>query len=385
MQFNLKRLPAVLIAEHLQHVLDQEGLSYEQPALATVAQAADGSMRDALSLLDQAIAFGSGEVREQETRSMLGSIGRDFLFDLLDCLAAEDGEAMLKVVGEMGAQAPDYSEALAELLTLLHTLALAQTIPSSVTEDVPQRERLLALAERLAPEDVQLFYQIALIGRRDLPLAPDPRIGFEMVLLRMLAFRPQSAAPSAPRVKASPQAQAPEPSRSPEKQAKAPMPAATPPPADAQQPVSAREAPAPVSQPVAQPAAAASADGAAWFDTIDTLALKGPARALAMQCEWVGYSGGKLRLRLDPNHQHLRNPALEQRLAKALGEHYGEDLQLEIEMRAPEGAIPAQLAEERAANRRQAAVETINQDPNVAAMRDTFGAEVINGSIEPID
>ncbi len=379
LQFNLKRLAPSLIAQHLQHILEQENIAFEPGALTILAQAADGSMRDALSLLDQAIAFGAGAVREAETRSMLGSIGREFLFDLLEAVADEDGAAALQVIERMAAETPDFGDALAELLSVLHTLALAQTIPASVGEDTPQRERLLALARRLGREDVQLYYQIALIGRRDLPLAPDPRMGFEMIVLRMLAFRPASGTAQTAPAPAKPQ---PAPRHSPA----SPEPPATQTPAAP--PGAAPAGASPVDVPPverSQAAASAASGNEAWLDLIEQLGLKGPTRALAMQCELVSHAEGKVTLRLDPGDQHLRNEALEQRLAQALGRHFGESLQLVIEMEAPKGDIPAAIAQQRAALRQQAAVETINRDPNIAAMREVFGAEIISGSIEPID
>ncbi|MBA1147225.1 DNA polymerase III subunit gamma/tau, partial [Ectothiorhodospiraceae bacterium WFHF3C12] len=194
LQFNLKRLPAALIAEHLQSVIEAEGVEAEQGAVARLAHAADGSMRDGLSLLDQAIAYGGGAVREDEVRAMLGSIEREFILEVLEGLAAEDGAALLEVVDRMAEQAPDFGDALSELLAVLHRLALIQSVPDTApgTEE-PDAERIGALAAGLSREDVQLYYQIGLNGRRDLPWAPGPRSGFEMILLRMLAFKPATA------------------------------------------------------------------------------------------------------------------------------------------------------------------------------------------------
>jgi DNA polymerase-3 subunit gamma/tau len=370
LQFSLKRLSPALIASHLKFILESEGIAAEPPALAELARAADGSMRDALSLLDQAIAFGGGSVKDAEVRSMLGTIEREYLFDALDALAAQDGAAVLAVVARMAERSPDFADALADLLALLHNLALEQTVPGALGEDVPGRERLAALGERLGREDVQLFYQIALTGRRDLPLAPDPRSGFEMVLLRMLAFRPQAPG-QAPRgegersvaVRPAPQQSAP---RQAAPAPSAPRPQAVEPP------------------PPSRASGAAPEDVADWPALVRQLGLGGMAQALAMHCEWGGAEADKVRLRLDAGHAHLRSELVEQRIMKALSDHFGRPLRLEFEAGTPAGATPAVLAEREREQRRQSAIESIENDPNVAAMRERFGAEVVPGSIEPL-
>ncbi|WP_020208941.1 DNA polymerase III subunit gamma/tau [Gilvimarinus chinensis] len=191
LQFNLKNMTPELITGHLQHVLETEVVPFEESALWQLGRAADGSMRDALSLTDQAIAFGSGKVVEAEVRAMLGTIDRSAVYDILRALVAGDGKAVLDAVAQMAEHAPDFGAALADLLSILHRIAIAQALPEAVDNSQGDREQVLKLATELPPEDVQLFYQTGLLGRRDLPLAPEPRAGLEMVLLRMLAFRPQ--------------------------------------------------------------------------------------------------------------------------------------------------------------------------------------------------
>ncbi len=198
LQFNLKHLSPEQIRNHLGMVLEKEGIEFDTPALGLIARAADGSMRDALSLLDQAIAFGGGTLRESDVRSMLGSIEQHHVIDLLNGLADGNACTLLARVAQLAEQAPDFAGVLAELTSTLHRIALAQAVPEAVNDEMADREAVLALAGRLSPEDVQLYYQIALIGRRDLPLAPTPRGGFEMVLLRMLAFRPDTGRDDTP-------------------------------------------------------------------------------------------------------------------------------------------------------------------------------------------
>jgi DNA polymerase III subunit gamma/tau len=192
LQFNLKNMSPERIVEHLQHVLEREMIPFEASALWQLGRSADGSMRDALSLTDQAIAFGNGKVTEAEVAEMLGSVDQHQVYDIVRALADSDGQRMLRCVDALSEHSPDYAEALASLIGILHRLAIAQVLPEAIDNTFGDREEILALARQLPAEDVQLFYQTALLGRRDLSLAPEPRGGFEMVLLRMLAFKPQS-------------------------------------------------------------------------------------------------------------------------------------------------------------------------------------------------
>lgn len=208
LQFNLKNMNPERIVQHLQFVLEKEMVPFEESALWQLGRSADGSMRDAMSLADQAIAFGSGKVTEADVRAMLGTIDQTLVYDILSALASLDSKTVLDSVASLSEHAPDYGSALAELLAVLHRVAIGQALPEAVDNSQGDRDRILTLSQSIPPEDVQLFYQTALLGRRDLPLAPDPRSGFEMVLLRMLAFKPQgvgdvptqalSAQPAAP-------------------------------------------------------------------------------------------------------------------------------------------------------------------------------------------
>lgn len=194
LQFNLKNMNPERIVQHLQEILEKELVPFESSALWLLGRSADGSMRDAMSLTDQAIAYGSGKITEAEVRAMLGTIDQRAIYDMLAALAVQDGRALLGAVERMSEQAPDYAAALAELLALLHRIAIAQALPEAADNSHGDRDKVLELAQQMPPEDIQLFYQTALLGRRDLPLAPDPRAGLEMVLLRMLAFKPQGVA-----------------------------------------------------------------------------------------------------------------------------------------------------------------------------------------------
>jgi DNA polymerase-3 subunit gamma/tau len=191
LQFNLKNMNPERIVQHLKFVLEKELVPFEESALWQLGRSADGSMRDAMSLTDQAISYGSGKITEAEVRAMLGTIDQSAVYDIATALASLDGRAVLAAVERMSEHAPDYASALAEMLSVLHRVAIAQALPEAVDNTQGDKDRIMQLAQQLPAEDVQLFYQTALLGRRDLPLAPDPRAGFEMVLLRMLAFKPQ--------------------------------------------------------------------------------------------------------------------------------------------------------------------------------------------------
>ena len=205
LQFNLKRLPASMISSRLQHILGAEGIAFEPAAALLLARAADGSLRDALSLLDQMLAFGGGRVTEADARSMLGTVDRQQVVRLVERLADRDARGLFEAVAAIDEYAPDYGQLLDEIAALLQKAALRQAVPGLADDEIHPAETLAALGERMSAEDLQLAFQFAILGRRDLELAPDPRSGFEMTLLRMLAFRqavaggPGAAAGSRPR------------------------------------------------------------------------------------------------------------------------------------------------------------------------------------------
>jgi len=259
LQFSLKNMTPERVVEHLTHVLGAENIPFEDDALWLLGRAADGSMRDAMSLTDQAIAFGEGRVLAADVRAMLGTLDHGQVYDVLTALIDGDARGLLEAVRHLAEQGPDWSGVLSEILNVLHRVAIAQALPDGVDNGHGDRDRVLALAQALPAEDVQFYYQMGLIGRRDLPLAPDPRGGFEMVLLRMLAFRPADAE-NAPRqplksVGISPataDSQAAVAPAAPVPSTPAPAPAYMPAPV-AEQPATVIEPPAPAPEPVAKP------------------------------------------------------------------------------------------------------------------------------------
>ncbi|MCA1326823.1 DNA polymerase III subunit gamma/tau [Herbaspirillum sp. alder98] len=244
LQFNLKQMPPGHIIGHLDNILHQEGIEFDPQALRLLAQGASGSMRDALSLTDQAIAYAAGRVSLEAVQGMLGALDQSYLVRILDALAAQDGSGLIAVADDMAARSLSYNAALQDLGTLLHQVALAQSVPAALAEDLPDRADIVRLASQFSPEHVQLFYQIVVHGRNELGLAPDEYAGFSMTLLRMLAFRPVSASAGAP-----PSGGAPAPRPAPTRQA-APL-AAAPQVAVTSAPVSRTPVPAPAATPVA--------------------------------------------------------------------------------------------------------------------------------------
>lgn len=365
LQFSLKRLPAAMIADYLRQVLEREGIPGEDAALRLLARAGDGSMRDALSLLDQAIAFGGGQVEAAAVSTMLGDIDRRQVVGLLDALAANDAPTLMRRVAELDEIAPDYAAVLAELSSLLQGVALAQVVPEAIADDgVADPAELHRLARQLLPEDVQLFYQIALHGRRDLPLAPDPRGGFEMVLLRMLCFRPAVADDAPPAAGPAPAA-APAVTRA---LPPAPPPAAAAPPATAP----------PAATSAAPPPAATD-----WSALVKQLGLTAIAQQVAMHCALAEQDGDRFRLHLDPGRAQMLNQAIEDRIKAALEQHFGRPIQLKIQLGGAMAATPADQQQQQRMARQQVAAEWAAHDPHVRAMQDTFDAKIT--AIRPLD
>jgi len=372
LQFNLKRLPIDLIGKQIEHILTQEGIESEPPARIAIARAADGSMRDALSLLDQAIAYGGGKLRDVDVRAMLGTIEQDHVITLLEALAGNDAQAVMERVQLLAEQVVDFAYVLAELLSSLHRIALAQAVPQALDDELGDSEAIAKLAKAMSPEDVQLYYQIGLMGRRDLSLVPDARSGFEMVLLRMLAFRPvdSNVAATAMQGKAVPAA---------------PL------------PIAAKTTPAVVASPLKSNTDAASSTPAPtiiathrsatddWAAIVNALKLTGIARELAANAELRQRSADSVQLVLDPAHAYLRNPKVEERLQQALQDYYGAPVKLVISQDKPAQETPALKQTRQQNERQQAAVQAIENDVNIKALRETFNASVNPETIQPID
>jgi len=360
LQFNLKRMTPRLISDRLAYICDAEAIEAEANALATIARAADGSMRDALSLLDQAIAFCGGKVEESQVAKMLGTIDRDHVVRLLRLLSDNDAKGIVDAIREIDEQFPNYSRLLEDLARDLQRIAIYQVVGTMDSEDDLNEQEFAELSEALPMADVQLFYQVAIMGRRDLHLAPDPRSGAEMTLLRMLAFRPAAAAEggSAAEVGATTSSKA--------KKVAAPAPQA-------------------VQAKPPEVAAATTWAEPDWNSLVLQLGLTGTVRLLASNCAYLRRDGNTICLGLDPRSESLLTKQRKDTLAEKLSAQFGEKLAVDIGLVADGSETPVQEETRMADERIEAARQALEADPNVKALKDMFGAELKTDSIELIN
>ncbi len=423
-QFNLKAMDIGRLTAQLEKILKAEGVKYDAAALLILARSADGSVRDALSLLDQGIAFGNGEVNSEQMRAMLGMIDDQFINQLLARICRGEAAEALETVAEMAQRSVDFSTALDEVLSTLHDLSLYQLNPQAVEWKGVDSSALAELAQQADAELLQLLYQIALIGKRDLPLAPDPRSGFEMVVLRMIAFRPeQAAAGSSP-------GPGPAPGKTPAVAAKNRQPAA---PAAAQG-APAQPTPPPTAEPIGRndtaypptdqmrahavseaanaereqaaeadaapdPAADSSApavdtvaqllDGARWAACVERSGLNGLTRQMMLHMLPESVDGNTLRLRLDADKTALLDDSRLKKVEQHLAERFSLPVKLVVTT-APSGAAPnaptetpAQRQARAQREEQQAAVQAFQHDPKVQELVDLFDAEIVSDSIRP--
>lgn len=338
LQFNLKQMPREAIRGHLEGLLQEEKIVFEGDALSLIGRAAAGSMRDALSLLDQAIAHGGGKVSAAGVGEMLGAIDQSFLLRLLESVAAADAAAAVAVAADMQARSLSFDTALAELASLLLKLALAQSAPEALEADLPERARVLDLARSLDPETVQLCYQIALQGREDLPLAPDEHGGFVMTILRMLAFRPETAG-------------------------REPAPAARKPAV------------------AANSAAGGTKANADWPQLVQSLSVTGAARELARNAELKRREGSLFELVVPKSKAFLADRAHQDKLKAALADYLGSPVTVKVSVGEVSGASAAAIeAGERDASR-AAAAQAVQKDGFVNDLVNLLDGKVVDSSI----
>jgi DNA polymerase-3 subunit gamma/tau len=335
LQFNLKQMPPAAVVSHLERILEQEKVDFEAAALPLIARAAAGSMRDALSLLDQAIAHGGGKLAAHGVSDMLGAIDQSYLVRLVECVAAEDAAGAVAIADEMQARSLSFDAALADLASLLLRMALVQSVPDAL-EEFPDRTRIETLAARLDPESIQLYYQIALQGREDLPLAPDEHAGFVMTVLRMLAFRPESP--------------------------------------------SERLAPA---KPVAAKAAAAKPKAASpdWPQLVQQLPVTGAARELARHAELQRQENGVFHLVVPKAKAYLAERGYVEKLKAALDQQFGNPVRLNVAVGEVAGATAASMEAGEREARRTEAVKAVQGDGFVQDLVNMFDGKVVGSSI----
>lgn len=398
LQFNLKRVPMKRIAEHLLSVLTADGIESDAAALTLIARAAEGSLRDSLSLLDQAVAFGGGAVREPDVREMLGSLERGDLNSLISELTASNNQGLFDVVERLDSQGADLAAALAELVTAIQRAALYQQLPTAVGEEEPSYAAIVAMADALEPADLQLFYQIALQGRRDIELAPDPRTGFEMVVLRLLAFSPMAsgrgAAPAkkpkpavasaADRVDVVREAQKAE-ETTPDTSDDSQNPFIEAAAVEHKPPTISAPPAVPVEEPASAEIQAVLNNNSEWAQVVAVLDLSGLAGQLAMHCIPVSRDDAEWLLRVDEAWHALATDPNKASLTTALNKHLGRQVKVRFlidELKRAE-ETPAQGLEREERTRQQQAEADIHNDPTVKALVSLFDAEVRQESIAP--
>ncbi len=367
LQFNLKRLPVDQIQGQLKTILEEEKIYFDVAALQLLSIAADGSMRDALSLLDQAIVFGGGQVRDQDVRAMLGTIPQDYIFELLDALVERNAKALMRHVDEMAQKSVDFVSLLNTLLTFLHRMAMVLQASVDWFEEDIDKQKLDRVISRISAEDIQLYYQMALVGQNDLNLAPDPRMGFEMLMLRMLAFSPNDIEFDSQPVS---------------KPMSKPISKPVQPKADVK-PAPAKPAPQPTASQTA-PAVAVDKNNRDWPSVIQQLGLGGLTGQFAGHCAVKSWDNGKLVLALDPQHRSLQGSRAEKMLIKSLADNF-DGLRTEIIVESPAGETPQQLQARQQQDKQASAVNDIRNNPYVQAMQKTFDAQVVEESIKPIE
>ena len=371
LQFNLKRLLPSEIFTQMGFILTQEKIEFESDALKLLSRAADGSMRDGLSLLDQAIVYGNGRVNNDDVHAMLGSIAKQPVEAILYALAQANAPAILDHIDELSQLSPDFTDLLQQLLQFLHRIALVQHVPTTLTHDLDV-DVVAELATMLSPEDVQLYYQIGLLGQKDLELSPDPRSGFEMVMLRMLTFRPAKISAQA--------------NISPAANANAIAPAVI-----EQIPSQPTIAPT-LHQPSSPPQLIAPQETAVhpvamhlqnWESMVANL-KSGMTKQFASRCVLEHLDDTQCKLSLDPEFQSLLDDDSMEKLEKSLRELLAKPIKLSIEVKTLDAHTPAQLITQAQENRQQEAVQAIYEDRSIIYFQDNFDAQVLPETIQPI-
>lgn len=352
LQFHLKALSVEQISQHLETILKNEQVPYELNALQILAQASRGSLRDSLSLLDQAIAYAKQTITEQDIKTLLGSVATTDITELLEALILQDAVKLWAIVEKLNAQAADFLQVIDALLTHLHQMALIQGLPSMTKEN----ERIQQLAQQLSAADTQLYYQIALLSRRDLSLAPTPRLGFEMMLLRILAFNPIKPAENS------------------------------------QPPAEKSLAPAVVSLAKDRPPIennkldkAQQKSALDWITLVKQLNLTGLSYTFACQCVLQEYANNQVKLLLDPKQTALHTPKQEERLAQALSKHFAQPIGLTINLGGDNLLTPARYEQQQKAQRLEETTKNLQEDPTLQAIIKTFDAKLQPESIQILD
>jgi DNA polymerase III subunit gamma/tau len=386
LQFNLKRLTTNQIVEHMSNICATEKLDAEAPALKRLGRAAAGSMRDGLSLLEQALAYGAERLTDADVAEMLGSMDRHRIIALIDMLVAGNGADLIAAIRDLDELAPDYEIVLDEIATALQRIAVIQLAGGDAVEDEDELESLIRLADELTAERVQLYYQIAVTSRRDLALAPDPRLGFEMALLRMLAFKPiEGGSASITRQTAPVSANT---SRAPVRRVKTP-------PVKERKATQSRPSPAPLQQPSEPASPAVEASGSSekvsvedindWPDFVAGLSLGGAASQLAAHSAIESSSPFEICLCVERCNEHLLTDNLKSRLTAAIQQRIGSSINVQFSVTSQTLETAAARVVDHSVQAKRKAQDVIDNDPDVLQLVDIFAAEVVPDSIQSVD
>jgi len=386
LQFNLRQMAGTSITSHLQNILTQENIAYEAAALHLISRAAAGSMRDALSLTDQAIAYGGQTVNEAEVRAMLGAIDQSYLYQMIDALLANDGASLIAQAKLMEERSLSFEVALNDLAQLLHQIAVAQTVPDSIADDLPDRQKLLDLAQKLPAETLQLYYQIALLGRRDISLAPDEFAGFTMNLMRMLAFTPNQSNTTRAHTTSTAALQTSVKATLENNSSSAAKPTALASSTDLAEKKTeliTLEPTLEVASRTEEPKQDSSlVFNGNWRGLIDELKL-GLARTLALHCELVSYDENSMSFNVPEAQKSLLLPTYQEKLNSAISQFYDRKIKLQFNVGGTGNTVAKQVSEEKATAQANA-VNAIETDSFVQALIQDFDAEIIPNSIKPI-
>ncbi|MDE0875618.1 MAG: DNA polymerase III subunit gamma/tau [Porticoccaceae bacterium] len=411
LQFNLKNLSPARIAEHLQFVLGEEKVSFDEGGVWAIGRAADGSMRDALSLTDQAIGHGGGHINEVDVSAMLGTIERRFVVDICQALASQSGATLLSSIAKMAEQSPDYGAAMGDILSVWHQVAILQTVPEALDKGLSHFTELASLAETVSREDVQLFYQICLLGRKDLNLAPDQRSGFEMSMLRALAFRPATnGRPIAvspvilevdPPVKKFDAAEVPVASNQPAQPQTTSITDEvsmvglqdiqdTPEPSVIAEPEAGEEENIPslttrVPSDFADNITLDDFTPENWVDVRRQLTIGASLGEVASHCLYLSRQNNELTFMIDDQENSLYDSGHQLSLADALTMYFGQEIKVFINSGLTEAETPRAVDRRETAERHAEAVDMLNKDPSVQRFKQLFDGVLDERSVQPID
>lgn len=411
LQFNLKNLSPARIAEHLQFVLGEEKVSFDEGGVWAIGRAADGSMRDALSLTDQAIGHGGGRINEVDVSAMLGTIERRFVVDICQALASQSGATLLSSIAKMAEQSPDYGAAMGDILSVWHQVAILQTVPEALDKGLSHFTELASLAETVSREDVQLFYQICLLGRKDLNLAPDQRSGFEMSMLRALAFRPATnGRPIAvspvilevdPPVKKFDAAEVPVASNQPAQPQTTSITDEvsmvglqdiqdTPEPSVIAEPEAGEEENIPslttrVPSDFADNITLDDFTPENWVDVRRQLTIGASLGEVASHCLYLSRQNNELTFMIDDQENSLYDSGHQLSLADALTMYFGQEIKVFINSGLTEAETPRAVDRRETAERHAEAVDMLNKDPSVQRFKQLFDGVLDERSVQPID